>query len=88
VPEVCRFGAIVIQMYWKDENPPHFHAIGPDGLVRVEIRTRNYRRIGKFHPRDLRLVLQWAAAREAELLAAWDEMHASPPKRPSRIDPL
>ena len=25
MPEISRFFGIVIQMYWDDHNPPHFH---------------------------------------------------------------
>jgi len=27
MPEISRFFGIVIQMYWDDHNPPHFHAL-------------------------------------------------------------
>lgn len=25
MPEICRFLGIIIAMYYKDHNPPHFH---------------------------------------------------------------
>ena len=26
MPEICRFYGIVIRMYFRDHQPPHFHA--------------------------------------------------------------
>lgn len=49
MPEICRFLAIVITMYFNDRNPPHFHVryedfraiVGVDGW---NCGKANYRR--------------------------------------------
>jgi hypothetical protein len=27
MPEICRFYGIIIQMFFNDHNPPHFHIL-------------------------------------------------------------
>ena len=38
MPEICRFYGIVIRMYFRDHQPPHFHAQYGDreAVVRIE----------------------------------------------------
>jgi hypothetical protein len=38
VPEISRFLGIVIGMFYKDHNPPHFHATYGDHEIAVSIR--------------------------------------------------
>ena len=39
MPEISRFLGIVIAMYYRDHNPPHFHATYGKYEVRVRIDT-------------------------------------------------
>jgi hypothetical protein len=85
MPELCRFFGIVISMYHDDHAPPHFHAaygseraqfsIDPPGLLK-----------GRFSPRAMALVTEWAALHREELLAAWQAREAGRPL--GKIEPL
>lgn len=84
VPEISRFLGIVINMYYREHGVPHFHAVYGEYTVSVEVKSGAVR--GKFPPRALRHVLEWAELHHAELLADWDlAMHGRPLER---INPL
>ena len=85
MPELCRFYGIVIRMYVGDHPPPHFHAEYAGQEVQVSIEGRRVMR-GVLPPRQIRMVLEWADRREAELLAAWQR--AVGDEAPGTIDPL
>lgn len=59
MPEISRFLGIVIAMYFKDHEPPHFHA--KYGGNRAAFSIRDLRLIeGGLPPRIISLVLEWA----------------------------
>jgi Domain of unknown function (DUF4160) len=60
VPEISRFYGIVIKMFFDDHLPPHFHAEYGDLELIVNINTLAIVQ-GKFPPRALGLVMEWAA---------------------------
>ena len=70
MPEISRFHGIVIAMYYDEHGRPHFHARSGEHEVSVEIEPLVVR--GEFPGASLRLVLDWAEVRRAELLANWD----------------
>jgi len=74
MPTVHRLGHCRIAIYPMDHNPPHFHVLGVDFQVLVEIGT--WRVIGS-HPRgrDIGEALAWARANEARLRAVWQEQN-------------
>ena len=84
MPELSRFLGIVIAMYYRDHNPPHFHAIYGDFEITVEITSGKVN--GDFPKRALTHVQEWKDLHAAELLHAWHEARASNPL--PRIDPL
>lgn len=60
MPEICRFFGIVISIFHKDHNPPHFHA--RYGNYKIAIEISNFSVIsGYFPPRALGVVMEWAA---------------------------
>ena len=71
MPELCRFYGIVIQMYFGDHVPPHFHALygGDEALVDIDSLAVVH---GHLPPRAQGLVVEWASLRQAELREAWD----------------
>ncbi|GHV87156.1 hypothetical protein AGMMS50255_4520 [Spirochaetia bacterium] len=72
-------------MYANDHNPPHFHAEYNeyDALIAI----RNLKVIGGDLPsRELRLVMEWAALHQQELMEDWDLLHKG--KKFNRIAPL
>jgi uncharacterized protein DUF4160 len=85
LPEISRFFGIVIAMFYKEHEPPHFHArygdqraiIRIDSLVMLE---------GSLSPRVLGMVMEWAALHRAELIENWQRARALQPLEP--IAPL
>ena len=85
MPEISRFFGIVIQMYFDDHVPPHFHArySGSEALVRIEpvgvIR-------GSLPARALSLVIEWATRYNAQLGDNWRRLRSG--ETPLPIPPL
>lgn len=85
MPEITRFYGIVIRMYHRDHNPPHFHA--QYGSSRAAIAIRDLGVIeGKLPARALGLAMEWASSHQAELLEDWDLAHSRLPL--NKIEPL
>jgi hypothetical protein len=85
MPTISSFYGILIQMFWNDHAPPHFHALYAEDEVVVNIRTLEILR-GQLPRRALALVLEWAQEHRAELLEDW-ELCASR-QSPKKIPPL
>ena len=71
MPEISRFLGIVIAMYYDDHNPPHFHARYGAHRLEVDIRTLAVL-AGRFPPKALGLVMEWASLHQEELMQDWD----------------
>ncbi len=41
MPRISEFYGIIIEMYWSDHNPPHFHAKYGEHRAEIDIRTLN-----------------------------------------------
>lgn len=65
------FYGILIQMFWQDHAPPHFHALYGEHEVLIAIRTLEVVQ-GDMPRRALALVLEWAQEHRAELLENWE----------------
>jgi len=85
VPIISMFFGIVIRMFYKEHEPPHFHAehqgasgkFGFDGKMVVgNIRSRT----------ALRLIREWALSHRQQLEANWRKMKKGRPL--DRIEPL
>ncbi len=85
MPEICRFYGIIIAMFYDEHNPPHFHARYGDYKISVDIHSLCVLE-GKFPPRALGLVIEWASLHQNELLDDWNI--AQQQKAPKRIEPL
>jgi hypothetical protein len=85
MPEISRFFGIVIQMYWDDHNPPHFHAFYAGEEALVDISTLALF-AGRLSPRALGLVVEWATLHQQELLADWQRAQGQESLR--KIEPL
>jgi hypothetical protein len=57
MPEISRFYGIVIQMYFGDHSPPHFHAIYGSNKATVDIEMLTFIK-GKLPPRARSLVIE------------------------------
>lgn len=85
MPELARFYGIVIQMYFGDHPPPHFHAIYGDSKAVVDIETLALIE-GQLPPRARGLVIEWATIHQEELKSAFRK--ASSLETPDKIAPL
>jgi hypothetical protein len=65
------FYGILIQMFWNDHAPPHFHALYAEDEALFAIQTLEIIE-GHLPRRALGLVLEWAQEHRAELLEDWE----------------
>ena len=85
MPEVSRFYGIVIQIYYGDHAPPHFHALYAGEVAQIAIDSLEIID-GTLPKRALGLVRDWALAHQQELREAFDRAAALKP--PGKIAPL
>lgn len=71
MPEICRFFGIVIKVFYDDHFPPHFHAEYGEHHIRVNITTLSVVE-GRFPPKALGLVVEWASLHQRELEQVWE----------------
>jgi hypothetical protein len=71
MPRISEFFGIVIWMYYKDHQPPHFHAVygGEEALFLIGTGELYE---GHLSRRTMRLVQEWEELHRAELQAAWE----------------
>lgn len=69
VPEISRFFGIVIAIFYRDHEPPHFHASYGDSSATVEIASGTVR--GDLPSRALRLIQEWRELYQDQLLENW-----------------
>lgn len=85
MPTISVFYGIVIQMFWQDHAPPHFHALYAEHEALIDLR--GLRVIRGFLPRRaMALVLEWAAEHRDKLMEDWDL--CSRMQTPKTIEPL
>lgn len=70
MPVISRFYGISIMMFFKDHNPPHFHAKYEGRIAVFNIRTHRLL-AGALPPQAGRLVREWLKMHEKELLENW-----------------
>ena len=85
MPTISAFYGILIQMFWKDHAPPHFHALYAEYEVVVDIRTLEVID-GSLPRRAMALMLEWAQEHRAELMEDWDLCNHN--QSPKTIQPL
>jgi chromosome condensin MukBEF ATPase and DNA-binding subunit MukB len=78
VPRISAFYGIVITMYYRDHDPPHFHAVYGEHRAQIVIATLEPR-CGELPARALRLVREWAELHRTELQANWAKARARQP---------
>jgi hypothetical protein len=86
MPEISRFYGIVIYMFAKDHNPPHFHAKYGEYKGIFNIKTGELIE-GELPKRALRLIEDWVELRKEELMANWKTAQTDFPEL-RKIDPL
>lgn len=85
MPTISTFYGILIQMFWNDHPPPHFHAGYGEDEVKIDIRTLEVIE-GRMPRRALALVLEWAQEHRAELMQDWELCSNNQPA--NKIAPL
>ena len=70
MPTISVFYGILIQMFWSDHAPPHFHALYAEHEALIDIRTLAVIR-GSLPRRALALVQEWATLHHNELMEDW-----------------
>ena len=85
MPEISRFYGIVIQIYYGDHSPAHFHVsyAGQKALIAIETLALIE---GSLPPRAMGLVIEWATIHHEELIVAFRQ--ASAMEHPQKIAPL
>jgi hypothetical protein len=85
MPEICRFYGIIIQIYYGDHPPAHFHAVYSEHVAKIEIGTLEVIE-GSIPQRALNLAREWAKIHERELIDAFNRAASFRP--PGKIAPL
>jgi hypothetical protein len=86
MPELSRFFGIIITMYWRDHNPPHFHASYGSDEALITMDGEVYS--GSLPRRALSLVREWLAMHRQELLHLRDCELEAHYKRVKAVDLL
>jgi len=85
VPTISVFYGIVIQMFWRDHAPPHFHALYAEYEALIDLRSLSVIR-GSLPGRAMTLVFEWANDHRDELLENWKLCRQM--QTPKPIEPL
>ena len=80
MPEIARFLGIVIKMFFREHNSPHFHALYGEYVSEFDIKTLEMIQ-GDLPTRVVSLVCEWAELHQKELLEMWNaqKIHKLPP---------
>lgn len=85
MPTISVFYGVVIQMFWRDHGPPHFHALYGEEEALIDLRDLRILK-GSLPRRAMALVLEWASDHRDELLEDWNQCREL--KHPNWIEPL
>ncbi len=73
MPRISGFRGITITMYFREHEPPHFHAIygEHEAVIGIDpIRVLE----GRLPARARRMVFQWAQMHQGELMDNWQRL--------------
>ena len=85
MPEISRLYGIVVQIYYGDHPPPHFHARYTGKVAKIDIDSLSVIE-GGLPARALGLVVEWATLHQQELREAFARAANLDP--PGKIAPL
>jgi hypothetical protein len=74
MPTLASVGSLKIKVFADDHNPPHFHAVTPDGDVLIGIADFAVM-AGRIDRRSLEVALAWATKHQALLEAEWRRLN-------------
>jgi hypothetical protein len=75
MPTISEFYGILIQMFYNDHAPPHFHAKYAEHEALIRINPLGILK-GSLPPKALSLVMEWATMRQKELQNDWKRAEA------------
>ncbi|MDP9046570.1 MAG: DUF4160 domain-containing protein [Bacteroidota bacterium] len=78
MPQISFFLGIIIRMFYRDHNPPHFHAAYAEYEGLIDINKLELIG-GKLPPRVLGLVIEWTALHQRELNENWEKAKRQEP---------
>ncbi|MEI7481024.1 MAG: DUF4160 domain-containing protein [Elusimicrobiota bacterium] len=85
MPKISEFFGISIYVYYREHQPPHFHALYAGEEILVSVKELSVMG-GAIHPRAIGMVIEWAALHQKELLRVWEQAVKQEPL--SAIEPL
>ena len=85
MPTICTFYGILIQMFFNDHSPAHFHVKYGEHKAVIDIQTLDIIQ-GKLPRRAHALVREWAQAHRSELQEDWELCRQK--QQPKSIQPL
>ncbi len=85
MPTISTFYGVLIQMFFADHAPPHFHARYAENEALINIGTLELIE-GNLPRRALALVLEWAQEHRVELMEDWELCARK--QTPKKIAPL
>lgn len=78
MPRISFFFGIAIFMYYREHQPPHFHALYGEDEALIAIDSLALL-AGRLPSRALGLVMEWASLHQQELRQAWLDAGAQRP---------
>ena len=84
MPIISMFYGIIIEMYFRDHSPPHFHAIYQDQEAMFDLSGKIIN--GRLPSKQAKMVEVWCGIHHDELVANWKM--ASTKNTTFKIDPL
>ncbi|MGB3479224.1 MAG: DUF4160 domain-containing protein [bacterium] len=85
MPEISRFYGIIIYIFYREHQPPHFHAVYGDEEALIMIDSLAVL-AGHLSPRAMGLVIEWATIHQEELRKVWQQ--AMDHQKLDKIKPL
>ncbi len=73
MPTYFVIDGVKIEFYYKDHNPPHFHAIIAEYDALIEIKTQNILQ-GSLPKSKEKVISKWAKENEATLMSIWKSL--------------
>lgn len=84
MPEICRFFGIIINLYWRDHNPPHIHFTYGNYECSMSVLDRVVN--GQAPAKVIAKVNEWIDLHETEILTLWEKAQKGEPL--NKIEPL
>ena len=85
MPTISVFYGILIQMFWNEHAPPHFHALYGEHEALIDLRDLSVMR-GSLPRRAMNLVTEWATDHRDDLMEDWNLCRQLQPPKP--VEPL